>query len=241
MSKVIQPISPAMYSPDRNHSPRPRILSVTETLFLLMLVAVLLAYAPVLHMASRERALDARCVSNLRALSTALFAFAQDNDGRYPITEGKYDSRQTNWVLLLSEGGFAEPLQRYDTSGGLTEWFCPAALSRRTVSAGSANTYGLNWQASGGGWFSEGTAPGPGVAERPDLMGQVMDGHWSGTTYRTHVSSPAGIQVPDFVHAAEAGGGARINVAYVDGRIGPLRQEDLPLDPTDTFWTGLED
>lgn len=198
----------------------------------------------------RESAYRTKCASNARSLAQACHIYSADH-GDFPPTEGMFpDARgnpqQGNWLLRLDEMGYL------DMSGPGVEkediTYCPSAIRARNLPRTNQNTYGINFQASGG-WLLGGTgtignARNTEVAQEPTQTAMIMDGSWDGSSYRTFVKSPGSLQPIDYVHpparvdSDDLSSG--VNVAFVDTHVRFMTRAEIDEKAIDDiFWRGV--
>ncbi len=218
-----------------------RGFTLIELLTVIAIIGILAAILIPVVGRVRESARAAKCGSNVRMLVQACHIFAEET-GRFPPTEGHNPpgpppGPQTNWILLLGQGGYTSKVVNLNNNGEEAIWFCPTAIGYRPGT--NANSYGMNWQA--GSWFTTvGNAGTPDRAMAATKTAMVMDGSWAGGTWRTFVGRSGAF--PDFVHPPPGDPNdpsAAINVAFVDGHVERRRQNEVPTDLTDVFWSGL--
>ena len=82
----------------RVHTNRQRGFTLIELLVVIAIIAILAAILFPLFANAKERARQTRCLNNLKQLSLAFLAYADDNDDTLPRGSGRMDQRLPDWV-----------------------------------------------------------------------------------------------------------------------------------------------
>jgi len=121
--------------------------TLIELLVVIAIIGLLAALLFPVSMKVRDKARQTTCVSNLRQLSLALFAYVQDNDDSLPFLA--YNDRHhlgTDWQVAL---------QSYANNAGI--WQCPAA-SEYAASGVYCRSFGLPFMIEPSGYSYNETA-----------------------------------------------------------------------------------
>jgi len=194
-----------------------------------LLAAVLV---PVLNSAGKS-ANSVACMANLRDLTSACRAYISDNHGKFPSTSLYNPSNHSKpGVLEYLEGGRTNKayrcpsLKNYPFSAayilpGTQLKGCTYTASLATSSNENGGSYTLNFLNR---------------VQKAAQTAWIMDGTWSGS-YFDSVIGPNALQPAigrmQFPHSR------RQNIIFVDGHVEALNHEEIPTEPTATFWTGL--
>lgn len=111
---------------------------LTVIAVLAVLAALILSGINVL----RERANEAKCVSNLRQIGVGIRLYSNDNDGKIPTSAAPSSMPGTDsfceWIALLHNGGYVDTYEIYA---------CPSDAATRTKIVNEENiqvSYGIN-------------------------------------------------------------------------------------------------
>lgn len=251
MNSTSQPTT----SSDKRTNFQAGAFTLIELLTVIAIIGILAAILIPVVGRVRESGRAAVCASNLRQVGTAIHVWSDENGGRLlPLTMRRNAenglSRDFFWhqefipyAMDLNMAGARGSNQRFsfEAVGQDTIFVCPSAYNlhgANTVLARPAFTYSMSEYTNGGTDKFGATMLSNRQLTDVQSSSQAaifFDGRRAGAGWWVTGSSPDAnpLNPIDFVHS----GG--VNVLYVDGHVGRVRQEDYPTDLTSPFWRGL--
>jgi len=197
------------------------------TLIELMVVVSIMSVLSVLLLAtiqkSRQASDKVACASNLKQTYCGIMAYVSDNNQDMPI--GYNSITRLSWRDVLMRGGYlgGEPtsdLRKYNPVLG-----CPA--QRKAKNAPSyVSTYGLNGDLLG---LVNRTAKLVNLANLPQKMLLADGAYTGGVDFNADLWAGT---APLVVH------GIYVNILFFDGHVESVKAQDIPTNPSATFWTG---
>ncbi len=139
--RLFSPLS-GTASPENSGRPAASGFTLIELLVVIAIIAILASILFPVFAQARGRAMQAKCISNLKQLGTACIMYADDNKGFFPYAGG--DTNAPAWDENVNGG-----LDTYmkNKSAGDTVWRCPAARppSNTVASGGRSNSLGRSY------------------------------------------------------------------------------------------------
>lgn len=106
--------------------------TLIELLVVIAIIAILAAILFPVFANAKERARQAKCLNNLKQLSTALLQYANDNDGRLPSIAWEYYGTSNDWCGTDGTHKMAHPergqLWKYTRTVNI--YICPTDFQR---------------------------------------------------------------------------------------------------------------
>ncbi|MGZ0654793.1 prepilin-type N-terminal cleavage/methylation domain-containing protein [Coraliomargarita sp. W4R53] len=221
--------------------------TLIELLVVIAIISILAAILiPVVGIV-RESSHSATCVSNLRQLGVASLSYANEHQGAIPSYQAQNDSYPASfwWYKIIPYLGHdADEITPGDAQRRLKTLQCPSALAMHSPGTDSyydeVRTYAINTLLN----YSNSSQNEDGDREYSDIpllniphpgeTALYMDGSigsdlpfWAFTVRPSQLLPTI---EADFVHK-----GPSINVVYVDGHVGSVTPEDMPVE-SNVFW-----
>ncbi len=225
----------------------PAALTLTETLFALVLLSLLLAFLLPALMRTRQASATAQCVTQLRKVGQGFLSYAQENNGSFPPHWGTRQGEPAS----ISWHGFVAPYVTGQAGAPAdpcdSVFYCPTlgpevreGKSYRSTAANAVGTYGFNYfhlsshsdLASWSFRLPQLTRPA-----RVVLAGDAMTGSEPSVAFPP--AAPRGLY-PGSAGLPMRHPGKRVNLVYADGHVVSVETR-LVLTPGEEFIVGSWD
>lgn len=202
--------------------------TLIELLVVIAIIAILAAILFPVFTSARRNGMRMKCLSNMRQISMAITAYAEQNDNRYPIIINSFDAGtffDTNKCRKVYYGNYQPLIFSYVKSKSI--FMCPSS-QRKTEREKFINDYSVNtWMQLYGG--PQGTYGIPaktsqiGNSSRIILLGETIN------MYLDRLSTVA------FRHPSEPDPHGGTNIVFCDGHCQYLRGREEIQDKCQ-FW-----